>query len=247
MIGLLLWKEAQTEGRQRTVTLKETSILHMRFLQAEILKGPRTPERILRRRIQAAGKRMRKLGVNQAVLPENFAFQEQLEKCGVQPVSTLALRRRLAADWVRWLLESRGLSVAGTRVAVAASQLTGEAVRTITELSLRHRYVLLDVPYGGEDLCRQLRREYGVSLQLNLSKEQLEEAEAMVLFDRREDLRVSHPVMLPIYDEKVPLPPLVLPPVLEEVLPEGVDRVLMVAALQWAGVLRQEQIDFCGT
>ena len=44
-------------------------------------------------------------------------------------------------------------------MAVCAAQMTGELVRTVTELALRHRYVLLDLPYGGEDHCRQLRKE----------------------------------------------------------------------------------------
>ena len=61
----------------------------------------------------------------------------------------------------------------------------------MTELVLRHRYVLLDLPYGGGDLCRQLRREYGVSLLLGPSQEQLEGAEAAVLFDPRTDCRGS--------------------------------------------------------
>lgn len=72
---------------------------------------------------------------------------------------------------------------------MAGSQLTGELVRTVTELSLRNRYVLLDLPYGGEELCRQLRREYGVTLLLSPAKEQLEGADVLLLFDRREDLK----------------------------------------------------------
>lgn len=244
MVGLIVWKAPQPGKKQKNVTVREVSILHMRFLRAEIIRGPRTPEAILRRRVTAVGKQMRKLDVTRTVLPEVFAFQEQLEKYGVQPVSTLVLRRSIAADWVQWLLTARGLPIAGARVAVFAEHLTGEVVRTVTELSLRHRYVLLDLPYGGEDLCRQLRREYGVSLLLGPSKEQLEGAEALVLFDARTDCQ--SPAMLPLYDETAPLPPLSLPPALEEKLLAGVDRGQLLSALQEAGVLRPGQITVGG-
>ena len=238
MVGLLTW--AEPGKGQKSVRLEERHILRMRFLQAEVARSPHGA--ILRRRAAAAGKRLRKRGVTQVVLPEGFPFRELLAKCGLRPVSTLALRRGLAADWVRAGLEEKGLPVAGARVAVAAASLTGEAVRTVTELCLRHRYVLLDLPYGGEELCRQLRREYGVSLLLGPSKDQLEGAEALVLFDPRTDLSMKNPVALRLYDESQALPPLVLPPEAEEALPAGVNRGQLLAVLREAGAVKREQI-----
>ena len=240
MMGLLLWKEPREGRRERAVTVSERAVLHMRFLCGEVLRGPRTPEAVARRRVRRAAKQLRKLGVTQAVLPEKFPYREELAKLGVRPVSTLPLRRALAADWVRWALEEKGQSPAGARVAVCAAQLTGEVVRTVTELCLRHRYVLLDLPYGGEELCRQLRREYGVSLLLGPAREQLEGADALVLFDARTDLK--NPAALALYDESQPLPPVSLPPAMEEALPPGADRGQMLAALREAGVLRPGQI-----
>ena len=155
MIGLLLWKLPEKRGR--SLRVGERSILHMRFTCAEITRGPKTPEAVLRRRVSAAGKRLRKLGITRAVLPEDFVYQELLERQGIRAVSTVTLRRALAADWARAVMETGALSPGNAKVAVAGSQLTGELVRTVTELSLRNRYVLLDLPYGGEELCRQLR------------------------------------------------------------------------------------------
>lgn len=241
MIGMLRWKDSREGKRQRSVQTAERSVLHVRFLCVEISRRPRTPETVLRRRVAAAGRRMQKLGVTRAVLPEGFAYGQQLGKYGVTPVSTLALRRSLAADWVRWSLAEKGIPSGGARVAVTAAQLTGEVVRTVTELVLRHRYVLLDLPYGGEELAKQLRREYGVSLLLGPSREQLEGAEALVAFDREPEVR--GPVVIPLYETAVTaLPPLVLPEVLEERLPAGVDREQLLAALQEAGALRRGQI-----
>lgn len=242
MIGILLWKEPQGGLRQRPVTLTERNILHMRFLCAEITRGPRTPETALGWRVSSAARRMRRAGVTRAVLPDGFPCKAQLERQGIRPVSTLALRRRLAADWVRQSLAERGMSPGGARVAVSAAQMTGELVRTVTELSLRHRYVLLDVPYGAEELCRRLRREYGVSLLLGPDREQLEEADAVVLFDPRTDLRRRSGVTLPLYDEGAPMGGLSLPPALEERLPEGAGRGQLLAALLETGALRPGQV-----
>ena len=242
MIGMLSWKEPGK--REKTVAVKERSVLRMRFWCAEVLRGPRTPEAVLRRRVAAAGKRLRKQGVTRVVLPEDFSYGSQLEKWDLHPVSTLGLRRGIAADWVRWLLTEQGAPAAGARVAVSAEQLTGEVVRTVTELSLRHRYVLLDLSRGGEDLCRQLRREYGVSLLLGPSKEQLEEAEVLVLFDPREDCHSRR--TLALYDETASLPPLLLPPALEEKLPKGCDRGQLLATLREQGALRPGQITVGG-
>lgn len=241
MIGILLWKEPGV--RQRPVTLAERSILHMRFLCAEIVRGPRTAEAALGWRVSSAARRMRKLGVTRVVLPEGFASMAQLEKHGLRPVSTLSLRRRLAADWVRQALAERGVSPGGARVAVSAAQMTGELVRTVTELSLRHRYVLLDVPYGGEELCRRLRREYGVSLLLGPDREQLEGADALVLFDPRTELRRRDGVTLPLYDEAAPMGGVSLPPALEQQLPEGAGRGQLLSALLEGGVLRRSQLN----
>lgn len=238
MVGLIAW--AEPKRGQKSVRLEEDLILRMRFLRADIARSAHPA--VLRRRVLAAGKRMRKRGVSQVVLPEEFPYAEALSKCGLRPVTTLPLRRAIAADWVRAGLAEQGQPVAGARVAVVAASLTGEVVRAVTELTLRHRYVLLDLPYGGEELCRQLRREYGVSLLLGPDRNQLEGAEALVLFDRRMDLSLGNPVVLRLYDEGQALPALGLPPHLEEELPEGAGRGQLVAVLRETGVLKREQI-----
>ena len=240
MVGLLLWKEERREKRERAVQVGERSILHMRFRCGEILRTGRTPEAVLRRRTVSALKRLRKAGVDRLVLPEDFPFEELLERFDLQAASAASLRQALAADWVRWHLAEQGVSAASAPVAVSADRLSGEVVRTVTELALRHRYVLLDLPQGGEELCRRLRREYGISILLGPSEEQLAEAGALVLFAPRPDCRA--PAALRVYDERVPLPRLTLPPVLEEKLPAGTRREPLLAVLREAGVLRAGQI-----
>ena len=117
----------------------------------------------------------------------------------------------------------------------------------MTELALRHRYVLLDVPYGGEELGRQLRREYGVTLLLCPGAEQMAAADVLVLFGPRPDLQRKNQSVLELYEGgDLRLPPLLLPPALESKLPEGVDRPQMLCALQEAGALRPGQVTVGG-
>ena len=242
MMGMLLWKSPEAGKREKRMALTERSVLHMRFACVEVVRGPKTPSAVLRRRVASAAKKLHRAGVTRAVLPPDFPFSAELEKYGVRPVSTLPLRRALAAETVGWRLERLGLT-AGARVAVVGEQLTGELVRTVTELCLRCRYVLLDLPYGGEELSRQLRREYGVSLLLGPSKEQLEGAEALVLFGERQDLNRKNPVVRALYEGVGDaLPPLVLPSAMEERLPAGCDRPQLLSALREAGALRPGQI-----
>ncbi len=240
MLGMMMWSPGR-RGK-RSVIVGERCVLHARFACAEIRRTETTPEAVVRRRVRSAARRLQKMGVTEVVLPAQFPESSLPEDMGLRPVSTLALRRMVVSDWVRAALESRGISGTCVRIAVAAETLNGELVRTVTELSLRYRYVLLDLEHGGEELTRHLRREYGVSVLLSPSAEQVEAAEAAVLFAPREGWSGGNPVFLKIWDERSPLPTLVLPPTMEEQLPEGVDRSGLLAALGRAGVLRPGQL-----
>ena len=240
MVGMLVWKTPQKGKREKGVILRERSVLHVRLQCAEILRGGKTPEAVIRRRIRTAAKRLQRLGVRTVILPADFEGEDLLEPLGLRRVSTLPLRQMLAADWVRRSLEERNIPAAGARVAVIAEGMTGAVVRTVTELSLRHRYVMLQIPYGGEELCHQLRREYGVSLLLKPGREQLDAADAVLQFAQGERLRRKG--WIAVFDESVPLPHLSLPPVLEDILPPDAERIQMLEILMEAGVLRPGQI-----
>ena len=243
MIGMILWDPPEGGRRQKRVAVEDRVVLHMRFACVRIVRGPHTPEAAVRRRVLSAAKRLRRLGISCAVLPEDFPYRELLEKHGVGPMPTLALRRTLAADLTRAAMAAKGLSGGSAKLAVTGDQLTGELVKAVTELALRNRYILLDLALGGEELCRGLRREYGVSLLAAPSVEQLEGADVLVMFAPRRELSRRNPVVLMLYEgEEQPLPPLALPPALEERLPAGCDRPQILAALQEAGVLRPGQI-----
>lgn len=241
MFGMWIWTPPERGKRQRAVETAERTVFHTRFFCVYVLRGERTPEPVARRRAAAAARKLQRAGVRRAVLPEAFPYEALLEKRGILPADTLALRRELVPELVRRGLEDRGLP--GGRVAVSADAMSAELVRAVTELALRSRYVLLDVPFGGPDLAGRLRREYGAALQLSPDRSQLAGAEALVLFAPRTDLRRDNPVVVEAYrGAEGALPPLMLPPALETQMPPGCCRIQLLAALRESGALRPGQI-----
>ena len=243
MMGLIVWQQPGAGKRLRTVTAQETAILRVPFLQVEVVRGPRTRPGTLERRMIRAAQKLRQAGVRYTVLPADYPPSRWPQRHGVGVVSTLSLRRSLAVELVRRITAERGLPPGSVRIAVTAGQMTGELVKTVTELTLGYRYVMLDVPYGGEELCRRLRREYGVSLLLQPSREQLEEAQVLVSFDRRTDLAGNNEAVVALYEgAESAFPPLTVPPSVETQLPAGADRLQLLAALRGAGALAPGQI-----
>ena len=235
MVGLLRWNQ---EGRfLRPIPLREVNILHVRFLCADMSRGERMSAAAERRKLRSAGKKLLRQGIERVVLPSDVPADALPE--GLRPAGTLSLRRAIAADWCGALLRLRGENPAAARVLVTANALSGEVVRTVTELALRHRYLLLTVPFGGEELCRRLRREYGVSVLLNPTAEQMAEAAVQIAFDPVEAAGGS---FLPLYDEQLPLPALLLPPSIEACLPKGVNRGQLLSVLWEHGALRPGQV-----
>ena len=144
MVGMMLWEPS---GHwTRPVTLKEVSVLHIRFLCARMAQDRRRNPLTERRRLRTAGKKLLRQRVEQVVLPAGASAEALPER--LRPVETLSLRRAIAADWCGELLRFRGENPAGARVLITADALSGEVVRTVTE-ALRHRYLILKVPFGG--------------------------------------------------------------------------------------------------
>lgn len=243
MMGLIVWQQPDNGIRLRTVTAEETSVLRVPFVRVEVLRGPRTRPATLERRMIRAAQKLRQAGVSRTVLPADYPAAQWPRRHGVEAVSTLSLRRSLGAEVVRRITAERGWSSGSVRIAVTAGQMTGELVKAVTELSLGYRYVMLDVPYGGEELCRRLRREYGVALLVQPSREQLESAQVLVAFDRRTDLAGKNEAVVELYEgADDTFPSLTVPPSVETQLPAGVNRLQLLAALRGAGVLAPGQI-----
>lgn len=230
MFGFVKWGEKGAKG----LVAEETALCGMWVFQTTIGRE----SRFLCHR---AAKAMQRRGIRQAVFPVGFPYIESFLKRGIRPVDTVGLHRQLAAEAVRCAMEELDLAAGSAVVAVVGDRLTGDLQRTVTELCLRNRYVLLAVPYGTEAMCRQLQREYGVSLLQRPTMDQVERADIVLLFDPREGLTLRNRCVLPLYEEGREHWTLGLPEQMR--LPEGCDVEQIAAALVQGGVLRANQIE----
>ena len=197
------------------------------------------------RRALTGARRLREMGVRAAVFPVDFPYMALFLRQGIHPVDTLPLRRALAAPLVRRRLEGMGLGPAQAVVAVSGERLSREVSDTAKALALGFRYVMLSVRGGGEDFARELRREYGISLLLKPSLEQLDRADALLLFAPRDGLAGENPILYTLYPGgeagrgRLPLP---LPAALREQVEPNCGEEQLTAALYALGALRLETV-----
>ena len=67
MIGLLEWAPRQANERRSAVQMEEDRILQMRVCRVRLRRGERTPELLVRRRVDRALRRLQKLGRDAAI------------------------------------------------------------------------------------------------------------------------------------------------------------------------------------
>lgn len=186
-----------------------------------------------------AARQMRMYGVRRAVFPLAFPYTSIFLRQGVLPVDPLPLRRALCAGFVRRRMEQLGIPATEAVIAIGGERMTPELTGTVKTLALAYRYVMLAVPEGGEALAASLRREYGIALILKPASDQLERADALVLFSPREDLSGENRIFCPLYPGGTPFP-------LElnhaQNLPPNCDREQLAAALYAMGVCRADTL-----
>lgn len=151
------------------------------------------------RRAASAAKKMRAQGVRRAVFPVDFPHTAIFLRHGIAPVDPMPLRKVLAPQYVRRRLDAIALAPTQAVVAVAGEHLSSEMMQTVQELALAYRYVMLSVRSGGEEAARNLRRQFGISLLLSPSRDQLDRADALVLFAPRADLSCRNSVLCTLY------------------------------------------------
>lgn len=195
-------------------------------------------------RASKAARQMREAGVRAAVFPVDFPYTALFIRQGIAPVDTLPLRRALAAPLVRRRLEALELSPTQAVVALSGERAGKELTEAAKALALSYRYVLLSVR-GGEEFARDLRREYGISLLLRPSVEQLDRADALLLFSPRGDLAGQNPIFYTLYpggEAGRGRLPLHLPGALAGQLEPNCDFEQMAAALYSQGCLALETL-----
>ena len=196
MFGYVEWSEAR-KGR-RSVTAEERIIGGVRFCVVTVYRG-RGRQAELHRRCGRAARLLRRAGVGRVVLPPDSQEEACFTRCGIRPVSDLGLRREVAAELTSFAMAQRGIQPGGATVAVTADRLSAEVIRTVTALCRRCRYLLLQVPYGGEAFCREMRRTQGVSIRLDPTEEQLEQADILLCFAPLRTPPAKGKLCLPLY------------------------------------------------
>ena len=240
MLGYIIYGD----GPKRP-ELGERRLLGVPFLTLSMGQPPRPHGPLARRRALLAARQMRERGVRSAVFPVDFPYTALFLGQGICPVDTLPLRRALAAPLTRRKLESMGLGPTQAVVAVSAQRLIREAEDAVRSLALSFRYVLLSAGSGGEVLARELRREYGISLLLRPSVDQLERADALLLFASRRDLTGENPILYTLYpggEGGRGRLPLALPPALGDQAEPNCDREQLAAALYAPGAVTLESL-----
>lgn len=231
------------EGPKRP-ELGERQLSGGTFVTLQMGLNPRPNGPLALYRARQGARLLRESGVRTAVFPVDFPYTALFIRQGILPVDTLPLRRTLAAPLVRRRLESLGCQPTQAVVAVSGERASREVLETAKALALSYRYVLLSAR-GGEDFARSLRREYGISLLLDPAPDQIDRADALVLFAPRGDLAQNNKILYTLYpggEAGRGRLPLCLPKALEEQAESNCDLEQLTAALYSQGVLPLETL-----
>ena len=153
---------------------------------------------LARYRARQGARLLREAGARSAVFPVDFPYTALFIRQGILPIDTLPLRRALAAPLTRRRLEAGGFQPTHAVVAISGDRAVREVTECAKALALSYRYVLLNAK-SAETFAKSLRREYGISLLLDPSPDQLNRADALVLFSPRPDLSQDNPILYALY------------------------------------------------
>lgn len=152
----------------RRARLFQERICGVTFIRADVFLPDLRREDACRRAVEKAARRMKKLGAFCVVPPPGLFFEGALRRGGVTTVSPVGLCRAMAAPMALFALAEERVEPGKAAAALVASRVTAAVERAAVHLSLRVRYLYVEIPSGGGALCRQLRRDYGVAAQEGL-------------------------------------------------------------------------------
>ena len=237
MYGYIEWTK-----EMRRPAVAEREIQRLRFRCVAIPRRKGIPQLIQRRLVCRAAGLLHREGIVRAVFPKEFPWLEVFAQYHIYPADPMVLCRALAAELVQARLDACGQTGKGVTVAVSAQRLTEDVRRTVTELCIRNRYVMLAAPERDDGFCRKLRREYGIPLVQTENAEQLAKAAVVVRFSP-EATYTQQQNVIDLFLGGIPLKEtLCLLPELEAQLPGECDRMQLLAALYGAGAVRLGQI-----
>ena len=193
MLGYFIYGEGPKRPALDELTVAGGNFIALRMGLENRPNGP-----LALYRARQGARMLREAGVRSAIFPVDFPYTALFIRQGILPVDTLPLRRAMAAPLTRRRLEAAGFQPTQAVVAVSGERAVREVTECAKALALSYRYVLLSVR-GGEIFARDLRREYGISLLLEPSPDQLDRADALVMFAPRQDLKLDNPILYTLY------------------------------------------------
>ena len=193
MLGYIIYGEGPKRPELGDLQLSGGNFVTLRMGLEAHPNGP-----LARYRARQGARLLREAGARSAVFPVDFPYTAMFIRQGILPIDTLPLRRALAAPLTRRRLEAGGFQPTQAVVAIAGDRAVREVTECAKALALSYRYVLLSAR-GAEAFAKSLRREYGISLLLDPSPDQLNRADALVLFSPRTDLSQENPILYALY------------------------------------------------
>ena len=191
-------------------------------------------------RAASAAKQMRAQGVRRAVFPFDFPHTAVFLRHGIAPVDTLPLQRALCVPYVRKKLSGMGLSGTQAVIAVVGTSVGEVLAQTVRDLSRSYRYVLLSVSSGGDAFAAEMRRQYGISLLLQPSADQLARSDALILFSPTDSPVRNDRLICALYPGASPHHRIPLQPGFREGIPSNCPPDQLASALHSQGILPAE-------
>lgn len=239
MLGYIIYGEGPKRPALDELTVAGGNFIALRMGLENRPNGP-----LALYRARQGARMLREAGVRSAIFPVDFPYTALFIRQGILPVDTLPLRRAMAAPLTRRRLEAAGFQPTQAVVAVSGERAVREVTECAKALALSYRYVLLSVR-GGEIFARDLRREYGISLLLEPSPDQLDRADALVMFSQRGDLARNNPILYTLYpggEAGRGRLPLALPEGIRDQVEANCDFEQLAAALYATGGLPLESL-----
>lgn len=239
----------EKRGRQAAIENELLRICGVRFLSVTVFAG-RNPALQVGRWKRAA-KQMERAGVRTALFPAAFSHAALFEKRGIRAADEGYLRQMTAAAVARRAAAQRGIEPRESCVALMGDHMSAALRKALMELALHFRHTILAVPGGGGEICSVLRREYGVSVLRSTGKTQMERADVLLTFGEAVPCGRSGCLWLPCgtvtaqegFENGADTVRYLLPPKLEEQIPDGCCTNALLSLLLETGAVRTNELE----
>lgn len=160
MVGILELEDRR--GRRTELTTAE--LLGLRLLRAGVPVPEGMGGKRLERRVDRGARALRRAGARRVLTAADCPARGRLSAWGLSPVDPVPFCQALAAPLALAALARLGRSPLRAAVALRGDRVSRPLLRAAQALCPRVRYLLVDVPDGGEDLADWLRADFGAAI-----------------------------------------------------------------------------------